>query len=94
MYLDFLIIRKEGYTGYVIDVLEPHDGTRTDNLGKAKGFADYAKENPNVGRLQLIRLYGDKIKRLDMSKSAIREKVSRAISNEELDHIFDTDGIG
>ena len=91
MYPDFLIVRKEGYSGYVIDVLEPHDGTRTDNLGKAKGFADYAKENPNVGRLQLIRLYGDKIKRLDMSKGAVRDKVSHAMSNEELDHIFDTD---
>ena len=91
MYPDFLIIRKEGYSGYVIDVLEPHDGTRTDNLGKAQGFADYARKNPNVGRLQLIRLYGDKIKRLDMSKSSVRDKVSRAMSNDELDHIFDAE---
>ena len=93
MYPDFLVIRKDGLSNYVIDVLAPHDGTRTDNLGKAKGFADYAKENPNVGRLQLIRLYGDKIKRLDMSKSIIRDMVLHAISNEELDHIFDTESI-
>ena len=28
----------------------------------------------------------------DMSMSAVRDKVSRAINNDELDHIFDTDG--
>lgn len=27
-----------------------------------------------------------------MSKSAVRDKVSHAMSNDELDHIFDTDG--
>ncbi len=89
MYPDFLIIRKDGFSGYVVDVLEPHDGSRTDNLGKAKGFAEYAKANPNVGRLQLIRLYNNRIKRLDMSKGMIRDKVLHAMSNDELDHIFD-----
>ena len=34
-----------------------------------------------------------KFKRLDMSKTAIREKVSHAINTDELDHIFDTDGV-
>lgn len=35
---------------YVIDILEPHDPTRIDNLGKAKGFAEYARQNPGVGK--------------------------------------------
>ena len=34
----------------------------------------------------------NKFKRLDMSKSAIRDKVSHAMTIDELDHIFDTDG--
>lgn len=34
-----------------------------------------------------------KFKRLDMSKTAIRDKVSHAINTDELDHIFDTDGV-
>ena len=34
----------------------------------------------------------NRFKRLDMSMSAVRDKVSRAINNDELDHIFDTDG--
>ena len=38
-----------------MDILEPHDPTRIDNLGKAKGFAEYARQNPGVGRIQLIR---------------------------------------
>ena len=47
--------------------------------------------------VELIRMGKDsagnkRFKRLDMSKSAVRDKVSHAMSNDELDHIFDTDG--
>lgn len=94
---DFIIVRKDKLSGYVIDILEPHNPEFKDNLGKAKGFAEYARQNPGVGRIQLIRMGKDaagknRFKRLDMSKSAIRDKVSHAMSNDELDHIFDTDG--
>lgn len=94
---DFLVIRKDKRLGYVIDILEPHNPDYKDNLGKAKGFAEYARQNPGVGRIQLIRMGKDpagknRFKRLDMSKSAIRDKVSHAMTNDELDHIFDTDG--
>lgn len=96
-YPDFLIVRKDIEEEYVIDILEPHDPTRIDNLGKAKGFAEYARQNPGVGRIELIRMGKDgvghqRFKRLNMAKSAIRDKVAHAITNEELDHIFDTDG--
>ncbi len=95
-YPDFLIVRREG-TDYVVDILEPHDPSRADNLGKAKGFAEYARQNPGVGRIQLIRLEKDSVGkekafRLDMSRSSIREKVARCMSNDELTHIFETDG--
>lgn len=95
-YPDFLIIRCDG-SEYIIDILEPHDPTRQDNLGKAKGFAEYARQNPGVGRIQLIRMHRDSVGRerafrLDMSKSSIRDKVSRCASNDELNHIFETDG--
>lgn len=96
-YPDFIIVRKDAISGYVIDILEPHNPEYIDNLGKAKGFAEYARQNPGVGRIQLIRMAKnisgkDRFKRLDMSMSAVRDKVSRAINNNELDHIFDTDG--
>ena len=95
-YPDFLIIRRDG-SEYVVDILEPHDPTRQDNLGKAKGFAEYARQNPGVGRIQLIRVQRDSVGRerafrLDMSKSSIRDKVSRCASNDELNHIFESDG--
>jgi len=92
-YPDFLVVRKDSHGGYIIDILEPHDQTRTDNLGKAKGFAEYARQNPGIGRIQLIRMASDgKFKRLDMSKTAVRDKVKQAINDDELTHIFDTDG--
>ena len=62
---------------YIIDVLEPHNPAFTDNLGKAKGFAEYARQNPGVGRIELIRQGKDasgkaRFKRLDMSMSSVR----------------------
>ena len=97
-YPDFIVVRKDDHMGYVIDILEPHSPDFKDNLGKAKGFAEYARQNPGVGRIQLIRMSKDaagknQFKRLDMYRTAIRDKVSHAINTDELDHIFDTDGI-
>ena len=97
-YPDFIVVRKDERLGYVIDILEPHSADFKDNLGKAKGFAEYARQNPGVGRIQLIRMSKDALgknqfKRLDMYRTAIRDKVSHAINTDELDHIFDTDGI-
>jgi hypothetical protein len=96
-YNSYLSKNYHGDGEYVIDILEPHDPTRIDNLGKAKGFAEYARQNPGVGRIQLIRMKkdaanNDRFKRLDMAKSAVRDKVSHAMTNDELDHIFETDG--
>lgn len=97
-YPDVIVVRKDDRVGYVIDILEPHSPDFKDNLGKAKGFAEYARQNPGVGRIQLIRMSKDaagknQFKRLDMYRTAIRDKVSHAINTDELDHIFDTDGI-
>ena len=97
-YPDFIVVRQDERLDYVIDILEPHSADFKDNLGKAKGFAEYAKQNPGVGRIQLIRMSKDaagrnQFKRLDMYRTAIRDKVSHAINTDELDHIFDTDGV-
>lgn len=98
-YPDFIIIRKDSRMPYgiVIDVLEPHNPAFNDNLGKAKGFAEYARQNSGLGRIELIRKSKDaagrmRFKRLDMSMSSVRNKVSKAMTDEELVHIFDTDG--
>ncbi len=94
MYPDFLIIRQEE-DSYVVDILEPHDPTRTDNLGKAKGLAEYAAQELKIGRVQLIRKKkgaSSKFVRLEMNDSTIREKVLKAITNDELDHLFEEYG--
>lgn len=96
-YPDFIIVRRDESLGYVLDILEPHDPSRTDNLPKAKGFAKYAAEEFKIGRLQLIRKIkeqtGEKFIRLDFSKGEIRQKVLKLQTPEELDHLFETDGI-
>ena len=97
MYPDFLIVRRDECGGYIIDVLEPHGEQYADNLGKAKGLAQYAEDEPLIGRVQLIRQKKDpagnpRFKRLDLSQGAVRDKVRRAINTDELDHIFDDNG--
>lgn len=97
-YPDFLIIRSDPQLDFVIDILEPHSPDFKDNLGKAKGFASYAENEPSIGRVQIIRTGKDaagktRFKRLDLSLGAVREKVLKAQNNDELDHIFDVEGI-
>lgn len=91
-------MREDKRLDEMIDILEPHSTDFKDNLGKAKGFAEYARQNPGLGRIQLIRMSKDAVgkdqfKRLDMYRTTIRDKVSRTINTYELDHIFDTDGV-
>lgn len=99
-YPDFLVVRRDPLSpaDYIIDVLEPHNPVFRDNIGKAKALAQYAADEPKIGRVQLIRKESDatghtRFKRLDMSKGQIRQRVLHAMSNDELDHIFDQDGI-
>ena len=97
-YPDFLIVRADPQLKYVIDVLEPHGADFADNLAKAKGLADYAKENPKLGRVQMIREGKDpsgkkRFIRLDLAKSSVRAKVKAAQTVDEFNHIFETDGI-
>jgi type III restriction enzyme len=92
-YPDFLIIRKENGGDYILDILEPHDPTRDDNVSKAKALARYTTENAVIGRAQLIRLEktatGETIKRLDFAAhSELREKVMVINNPEELDNLF------
>ncbi len=97
MYPDFIMIRKDPDLGYIMDILDPHNPDFKDNLGKAKGLASYAVNEPRIGRVQLIRMGKNaagkvRLKRLDFSRGAVRNKVLMATNNDELDHIFDTDG--
>lgn len=92
-YPDFLIIRKEFGGGFIVDILEPHDPGRDDNVSKAKSLAQYATENPSIGRAQLIRMVktptGEALSRLDFAAhSELREKVAVINTPDELENLF------
>ena len=96
-YPDFLVVRSDPYAEYVVDILEPHGNQYADNLPKAKALAEYARNENRIGRIQLIHknnnAAGSKFVRLDLTDMVVRDKVLRAMTSDELDHIFDTDGI-
>lgn len=98
MFPDLVIVRADAQ-GYVFDILEPHDPSRKDNYPKAVGLAKFAEKHWDLfGRIQLIRLKKgvdgrDHFYRLDMGKTTVRNKVRGITSNEELDRIFDADGV-
>lgn len=96
-YPDFLVVRNDPYAEYVVDILEPHGNQYADNLPKAKALAEYAKNEDRIGRIQLIHKNnnagGSNFVRLDLTDMVVRDKVLHAMTPDELDHIFDTDGI-
>ena len=96
-YPDFLVVRNDPYAEYVVDILEPHGNQYADNLPKAKALAEYARNEDRIGRIQLIHKNtnagGSNFIRLDLTDMVVRDKVLHAMTPDELDHIFDTDGI-
>ena len=97
-YPDFLIIRRDDVTQYVIDILEPHSADFADNLPKAKALANYAAEVPSIGRVELIRQMKDSagrrcFVRLNLADIRVREKLKNVQSLEALTSLFATDGV-
>ena len=89
MYPDFLVVRKEG-DSYLVDILEPHSSSLTDSYAKARGLAKYAqKHHGSFGRIELIRVDGGKIRRIDLNDDDTRNKVLMVDTNAGLDLIFD-----
>ena len=96
MYPDLLIVEKDS-EDYSYSILEPHDPSRTDNVAKAVGLAEFAdKHQFTYNRIQLIRkkMGADRKEhfyRLDMAKVQVRNKVKAITDNAALDALFDTD---
>lgn len=88
MYPDFLVVRRDG-AGLLVDILEPHAPSLADSYAKAKGLAQFAAKHWNqFGRIELIRLDGHEIKRLDLAEPDNRAKVLAVDSNAALDLVF------
>ena len=61
----------------------------TDSYAKAKGLAQFAaKHAMDFGRIEVIRLVGKEIKRLDLMDATNRKRVLAVDSNAALDLIF------
>jgi type III restriction enzyme len=87
-YPDFIVVRKRD-SALVADILEPHRGE--DSVPKAKGLARYAEQHRmHVGRIEMIRKSGGKLKRLDFTDTRIRPQIASIQTPEELDHLFDS----
>ena len=70
-YPDFVIIRRDGNSGYLLDIVEPH-WKDEDNIPKAKAMAKYVEdEDGNVERFEMTRVYDDKMLHLDFADPAI-----------------------
>ena len=96
-YPDFLIVRSDPSLDYVVDILEPHGDQYADNLPKAKALARYAREETRIGRIQLIHKTtdagGNRFIRLELTDPEVCSKVLLATSDDELQLIFDSNGI-
>jgi type III restriction enzyme len=88
-YPDFLIVRKEAKT-LVADILDPHLLSLEDATGKAAGLARFAMKHAHAfGRIELIVIEDEKIKRLNLTDEAVREKVRAVTTHAHLKQLFD-----
>ena len=89
-YPDFIIVRRDGQGGYLLDIVEPHKKDE-DNVPKAKAMAKYAEEaDGDVERFEMTRMYGDKMFRLDFANPAISHHLIDATKYDDdyLDELF------
>ena len=86
---DFLLITKED-GDYVLNILEPHRKNEDDNYSKAEAMVDYVEQvgNPNIGRVELIRIENERILRLDFATSVVKEEMKRVHNNDDLKNLF------
>jgi type III restriction enzyme len=86
-YPDFIIVRGT-LVAPIFDILEPHQGE--DSVAKAKGLADFADRHGGAfGRIELIRIKGESVLRLDLNDHRVRQAVLPIQSADELTRLFD-----
>lgn len=92
MFPDLLVVRKKG-ASLSFDILEPHDSSRADNVGKAVGLAQFAEKHGHLfGHIELIRKRqaagSESFLRLDFNDLAARRDTLRVTTPAQLDEIF------
>jgi type III restriction enzyme len=89
LFPDFLVVRSDG-TNLSIDLLDPHLTSLEDAWYKARGLAKYADQHGlQFGRIEMIIVDGEIVKKLDLCDEQLRKKVLTITSNEQLRQLFD-----
>ena len=90
LYPDFLVVRTTP-GGLEVDLLDPHLLSLADAPAKAAGLAEYADKHwPEFGRIQLIIVEGEEIKRLDLTDKPTRNKVRGVQTHEHLRQLYES----
>jgi type III restriction enzyme len=88
LYPDFLVVRSTS-NGLVVDLLDPHSLRLEDAPAKAAGFAQYADKHwPEFGRIHLIIVEGEEIRRLDLTDEQTRLRVRAVTTHDHLRQLF------
>ncbi|MDR3571712.1 MAG: DEAD/DEAH box helicase family protein [Candidatus Pacebacteria bacterium] len=86
---DFVIVRRKG-ANFEVDLLEPHDDTRTDTWAKVKGLAKFAdKHHMDFGRLMVGRKKDGKIQVVDVSDNTVRKLALKMGAPADLEALFE-----
>lgn len=92
LYPDFLATRVS-HDRVVVDIMDPHHTGLADAAAKAVGLAQYAaKHADRFGRIELIIIVGDKIRRLDLKDELVRQKVKLITTSEQLEKLYEEEG--
>lgn len=90
LYPDFLIVREEG-GNLVVDILDPHQDNLEDAPAKAVGLAQYAAKHAHrFGRIQLIVVDGEEVRRLELCDETVRDQVMAVKTIEHLRALFNS----
>lgn len=98
MFPDFIVVRRVKGE-YLIDILEPHDPSLSDNFEKAIGLARFAEDHGHLfDRVFLIRKQrspsgGSRFFRLGLNKESVRKEILMFTSNSQLDALFDREAL-
>src|SRR5919112_3313686 len=90
LYPDFLVVRNTP-GGLEVDLLDPHLLSLEDAPWKAAGLAEYADKHwTEFGRIELIIMEGDEIKRLDLTDGPTRNRVRGVQTPEHLRQLYES----
>ena len=88
LYPDFLVVRSTP-NGLEVGLLDPHLPSLEGAPAKAAGLAGYADEHwPAYGRIELIIVEGDEVKRLDLTDEQTRNKVKGVQTHAHLRRLY------